>query len=67
MPQIKKSFGTAIKFWGDSFLPNLAAYAIMAALTFAVLKEPGWMSHHRRSADAPAQQMAKTPAATSRL
>jgi hypothetical protein len=65
--RIKKSFGTAMKFWGDSFVPNLAAYVILAALTFAVLKEPGWMNHHRRSNDGPSRQMAKTPATTSRL
>jgi len=64
--RIKKSFGTAIKFWGEKFLPNLAAYAILAVLTFAVLKEPGWMSRHRRQGETP-NQMAKVPATASQL
>jgi hypothetical protein len=64
--RIKKSFGTAIKFWGQQFLPNVAAYAILALLTFAVIKEPGWMSHHHRQGEAP-NQMAKAPTTASRL
>lgn len=58
--RIKKSFGTAIKFWGEKFVPNLTAYALLVALTFAVLKEPGWMDRHRRAPVA-ANQMAKVP------
>jgi LexA-binding, inner membrane-associated putative hydrolase len=64
--RIKKSFGTALKFWGEKFLPNLAAYAILVALTLAVIKEPGWMNRHRRTGEVP-NQMAKVPAATNRL
>jgi hypothetical protein len=62
--RIKRSFGTAIKLWGEQFLPNLAAYALLAMLTLAVIKEPGWMNRHRR-ADTP-NQMATVPAATSK-
>ncbi len=64
--RIKSSFGTALKIWGEKFLPNLAAYAILLVLTFAVVKEPGWMNDHRR-AGAGASQIAKSPTDASRM
>lgn len=64
--RIKSSFGTALKVWGQKFVPNLAAYAILLVLTLAVVKEPGWMNHHRRSGSG-ATQMADAPADANRM
>jgi hypothetical protein len=41
--RLKSSFGTAIKFWGDSLWPNLATYVIVAGLTFLVVNDQEWM------------------------
>ena len=40
---MKKSFGTAIKFFGEGWWPNLTTYAKLGVLTFLVLREPGLM------------------------
>ncbi|HEX3998286.1 MAG TPA: metal-dependent hydrolase [Pirellulales bacterium] len=64
--RIKKSFGTATKMWGEKFVPNVAAYSILIALSFLVLKEPKWMGRHRRANEPPAQ-MAKVPTTASRM
>ena len=42
--RLKSSFGTAMKFWGDSMGPNLLTYALVAVLTFAALQDPSWMN-----------------------
>ncbi len=42
---LKSSFGTAMKFWGNSIGPNLLTYALVAALTFSALEDPTWMDH----------------------
>ena len=39
-PRLKKSFGTAMKFFGEGWWPNLSAYAKMALFTFLVVREP---------------------------
>ncbi|MFO0897536.1 MAG: metal-dependent hydrolase [Pirellulales bacterium] len=36
----KKSFGTAIKLWGDSLWANVSTYGKLAFLTFVCLKDP---------------------------
>ncbi len=43
--RLKSSFGTAMKFWGNSMGPNLLTYALVAALTFSALEDPTWMDH----------------------
>jgi membrane-bound metal-dependent hydrolase YbcI (DUF457 family) len=40
-PRLKKSFGTAMKFYGDKWWPNVSAYAKLALLTLVVFKDPG--------------------------
>jgi membrane-bound metal-dependent hydrolase YbcI (DUF457 family) len=47
LPRLKKSFGTAVKIFGDSWWPNLSAYAKLAVLTFLVIWEPGLMREVR--------------------
>lgn len=41
--RLKSSFGTAVKFWGDSMWPNLATYVIVVGLTFLVVNDQEWM------------------------
>ncbi|MEX0937209.1 MAG: metal-dependent hydrolase [Pirellulales bacterium] len=38
--RLKKSFGTALKFWGDSTWANVSTYAKLIAVTAMVLGEP---------------------------
>lgn len=40
---LKKSSGTAVKWSGDSLLPNVVSYTLMATLTYAVFQESGWL------------------------
>lgn len=40
IPKFKKSFGSAIKFFGKKPLPNLSTYAKLAAVIVAILMEP---------------------------
>lgn len=40
---LKKSFGTAIKLWGDSMWANFSCYGKLAALSYLVLHDPVWM------------------------
>ena len=39
-PRLKKSFGTAMKFAGDSWWPNVTCYAKLAVLTYFVIHDP---------------------------
>ncbi len=41
---LKSSFGTAMKFWGDSMGPNFLTYALVVVLTFFSINDPAWMS-----------------------
>lgn len=40
VPKFKKSFGSAIKFFGKKGWPNFSVYAKLAAVTAAILMEP---------------------------
>ncbi len=48
---LKSSFGTAIKFWGDSAGPNVLTYALLMGLTFFAINDPAWMSRIGNWAD----------------
>ncbi len=39
-PHLKRSFGTAMKFVGPEWFPNLFCYAKLAVLTFVVMNDP---------------------------
>jgi hypothetical protein len=41
--RLKSSFGTALKFWGESTGANLVTYAAVGLLTFAAVNDPLWM------------------------
>jgi hypothetical protein len=41
--RLKKSFGTAIKFWGDDVWSNFSTYAKLAIVTMMILGEPSVM------------------------
>ena len=45
-PRLKKSFGTAMKVFGNKWWPNISTFGKLAILTFIVLKEPGWMEQY---------------------
>jgi membrane-bound metal-dependent hydrolase YbcI (DUF457 family) len=47
MMTFKRSFGTALKIYGHGFLPNLATYGALAAITYLSMQEPTWMQQHR--------------------
>jgi hypothetical protein len=40
-PRLKKSFGTAMKFVGNGWWPNVTCYVKLALLTFLVWNDPG--------------------------
>ncbi|QDU88345.1 hypothetical protein Pla175_17200 [Pirellulimonas nuda] len=39
-PKLKKSFGTAVKFWGNDSWANFSTYAKLVAVFLAILSEP---------------------------
>jgi hypothetical protein len=41
---LKSSFGTAMKFWGDSMGPNVLTYVLLMGLSFFAVNDPAWMS-----------------------
>jgi len=42
VPRLKSSFGTALKFWGDSLWANFTTYAKLALITLLVSQDPIW-------------------------
>jgi hypothetical protein len=44
LPRLKKSFGTAMTFWGDSLWANVSTYAKVILLTYLVVQDPQWMA-----------------------
>ena len=47
--RLKKSFGTAIKFWGNNWLANIGTYAKLAILVFVAFGDPIWMEQFEGS------------------
>ena len=56
--RFKKSFGTALKVFGDKWWPNLTTYAKLGLLSWLVINEPGWMDHYQQQHPQPAQEIA---------
>ncbi len=55
--RFKRSFGTALKVFGDRLLPNLLAYATLGAVVYLVVHEPGWMQeYHARQRELRAEE-----------
>jgi len=46
--RVKRSFGTAVKIWGDKWMANIATFALLGLLTFATLYEPTYLRDHYR-------------------
>lgn len=44
--QLKKSFGTAVKFWSDDLWANFSTYAKLGILSLLVWQDPVWMDAH---------------------
>jgi hypothetical protein len=49
-PRLKKSFGTALKLYGEGWWPNISTYAKLLVLTLAVVEDPGLVQnlHHQQ-------------------
>ncbi|MCE9545262.1 MAG: hypothetical protein K8T25_07065 [Planctomycetia bacterium] len=43
LPRLKKSSGTAMKFWGESGWANFVTYGLVLLLSFVVSQDPNWM------------------------
>jgi LexA-binding, inner membrane-associated putative hydrolase len=54
--RLKKSFGTAMKFWGDDAWANLSCYAKLAIVAVMILGEPSVMKKIQQSHPEFAQQ-----------
>lgn len=49
-PRFKKSFGTAMKFFGDKLAPNSAAYGLLILLGLLAMQDVGTLSQQRTMA-----------------
>lgn len=59
LPKFKKSFGTAMKFWGDDWWANVSMYAKLLILTLLATGDPvamNWMGYHEKGLPQFAQQ-----------
>jgi len=70
--RLKKSFGTAVKLWGDGWLANVGTYAQLAILAMLAFGDPIWMeqmhdhhSHETLQAHHEHEEDKKTPEADS--
>jgi len=53
LPRVKKSFGTALKFWTDRDLwPNVSTYAKLILLTMIAFGDPTWTEPYRERREA---------------
>lgn len=50
VPRLKKSFGTAMKVWGDNLWANFSTYAKLGLLSWMVWNDQGWMKTFRPQA-----------------
>ncbi|MFZ5829652.1 MAG: metal-dependent hydrolase [Planctomycetota bacterium] len=46
--QFKRSFGTALKLFGTSWLPNLILFTHLGLLSWVVVNEPNWFQEFRQ-------------------
>ena len=63
--KFKSSFGTAMKFWGESMPSNLLTYTILAVTTVAALGDPE-LANYNPDAQQEQQQIANQPDDTQR-
>jgi membrane-bound metal-dependent hydrolase YbcI (DUF457 family) len=59
VPKFKKSFGTALKFWGDDRWANVSTYAKVLILSLLATGDPvfmNWMGYHHEGLPQFAQQ-----------
>jgi hypothetical protein len=57
-PGLKKSFGTAFKFFGKGWLPNIFTFTLLGLITFATLNEPLWLRQYCQQLPATKSQQA---------
>jgi membrane-bound metal-dependent hydrolase YbcI (DUF457 family) len=63
LPRLKKSFGTAMKIWGDSLWANVSTYAKVILLTYLVVQDPQWMAQFDTLGNRSQQLAGRTTAA----
>ena len=61
LPRFKKSFGTALKLMGKSFVPNAVTYSLLASLTYAMLEDSGVIVHPPADVTAEVEEDASAP------
>lgn len=61
IPRLKKSFGTAIKFWGREFGPSAFTYVLLAFLTFVTLESAGIITPEGNMQAAPTEEEIEDP------
>lgn len=61
LPKFKKSFGTALKFWGKSSYANLTTYAKLVILAFLAIGDPIMMETLHFHPPALTQHLAEQP------
>lgn len=61
LPKVKKSFGTAIKFWGKEFGPSAFTYVLLAFLTFITLENAGILVTPNAQENAPVEAETEVP------
>lgn len=59
--KLKKSSGTAIKWSGPDFVPNMICYCMVMILSFAILNQWGWIAADPNLHPAAQGQLAETP------
>lgn len=56
--RLKRSFGTAVKIWGNGWWPNLTTFAKLAILSYVAFREPGWMDQYQQQVEPRLEQTA---------
>jgi len=46
--RLKRSFGTALKIWGNKWWANFTTFAKLALLSYVALREPTWMDQYEQ-------------------
>jgi membrane-bound metal-dependent hydrolase YbcI (DUF457 family) len=62
IPKLKKSFGTAMKFWGDDRWANFSTYAKLVVLVVLATGDPvlmNWMGYHEKGLPTFAQKVVR--------
>ena len=59
--RLKNSSGTALKWRGDEFVPNVSTYCVLMLLSYAALSQTGWIASDPSGPDVMAAEEALSP------